>query len=372
MRVDPRFQVEVTHVNRQPIGSAAAPAAPPAGPTLPGDHSRITRGKRTTLQFSQTKLTRPLDPKTETDRLLFSESWRKARGKFQDPDLATLSQAEAELASFLAELDARGLSNHPQYQQLSRLRDSLRRISEREEGRKNPKDAKDPSPGLFAEVEESWNQLMGVVLGPGHHHQRLLRLLQEGNALAGQGRRESAIKAFQRALTLDPDHAEAHARLGKLLLESQRYPEAEAHLQRAVTTRPRDFDLHVSLGELYYHLGEPQLSQQAFGQAMVLNSRHSDPHAWLGILAYEQNRMPEAARSLEHAIALDPANAVARFYLAQLAYQLNDPLRANYQLQMVHRLEPKADLKRFAADTPALPSGNPDPQLDAHRWMPPK
>ncbi|MNR66906.1 hypothetical protein D3C85_1906310 [compost metagenome] len=63
---------------------------------------------------------------------------------------------------------------------------------------------------------------------------------------------------------------------------------------------------------------------------------------------------------------------MARFYLAQLAYQLNDPLRANYQLQMVHRLEPMADLQRFAADTPALPSGNPDPQLDAHRWIPPK
>ena len=369
MRVDPRFQVEVTHVNRQPIGSAVAPAVPTPGPTLPADHSRITRGFRTTLQFSQTKLTRPLNPQAETDRLNFSEAWSKARGKFRDPDLDTLGQAETELASFLAELDARGLQNHPQYQQLSRLRDSLRRLAEREESRSAPKSE---STGLLAEMDEAWNQLLGVVLGPGHHRQRLQRLLQDGATLAAGGRPEGAIKAFQRALMLDPDHAEANARLGKLLLEARRYPEAEAHLQRAATYRPRDFDLHVSLGELYYHLGENQLSQQAFGQAMILNSRHSDPHAWLGILAYEDNRMPEAARSLEHAVALDPANAVARFYLAQLAYQLNDPLRANYQLQMVNRLEPLTDLQRFAADTPALPAGNTDPQLEAHRWVPPR
>lgn len=369
MRVDPRFQVEVTHVNRQPVGQAAAPAMPAPGPTLPGDHSRITRGFRTTLQFSQTKLTRPLNQQAPTDRLHFSEAWRKARDKFQDPDLANLSQAESELASFLAELDARGLQNHPQYQQLFRLRDSLRRLAEREELRHAPKS---DTPGLLGEMEEAWNQLLGVVLGPGHHHQRLQRHLQDGATLAASGRRDPAIKAFKRALALNPDHAEANARIGKLLLEAQRYPEAETHLQRAATYRPRDFDLHVSLGELYYHLGESQLSQQAFGQAMILNSRHSDPHAWLGILAYEDNRMPEAARSLEHAVALDPANAVARFYLAQLAYQLNDPLRANYQLQMVNRLEPLADLQRFASDTPALPSGNPDPQLDAHRWSPPR
>jgi tetratricopeptide (TPR) repeat protein len=367
MRVDPRFQVEVTHVNRQPIGNAAAPPMPAPGPTLPGDHSRITRGHRTTLQWSQTKLTRPLENKVPTDSLNFSESWSKARDKFQDPDLANLSQAEAELGGFLAELDARGLQNHPQYQQLSRLRDSLRRLAEREEVRRAPKE----SEGLLGEMSEAWNQLLGVVIGPGHHQQRLQRYLQDGTTMAATGRRDAAIKSFKRALVLNPDHAEANARIGKLLLEAQRYPEAEAHLQRAVTYRPRDFDLHVSLGELYYHLGENQLSQQAFGQAMILNSRHSDPHAWLGILAYEENRMPEAARSLEHAVALDPANAVARFYLAQLAYQLNDPLRANYQLQMVNRLEPLADLQRFASDKPALPAGNPDPQLDAHRWIPP-
>lgn len=369
MRVDPRFQVEVTHVNRQPIGSAAAPPMPAPGPTLPGDHSRITRGFRTTLQFSQTKLTRPLESQTPTDQLHFSEAWRKARGKFQDPDLANLSQAEADLASFLAELDARGLQNHPQYQQLSRLRDSLRRLSEREEARYAPRAE---SQGLMAEVEEAWNQLMGVVIGPGHHHQRLQRFLRDGATLAASGRHDAAIKAYKRALLLNAEHPEANAKVGKLLLEARRYPEAEAHLQRAVTYRPRDFDLHVSLGELYYHLGENQLSQQAFTEALILNSRHSDPHAWLGILAYEDNRMPEAARSLEHAVALDPGNAVARFYLAQLAYQLNDPLRANYQLQMVHRLEPLADLNRFAADTPALPAGNADPQLDAHRWVPPR
>lgn len=369
MRVDPRFQVEVTHVNRQPVGNAAAPAMPPPGPTLPADHSRITRGFRTTLQFSQTKLTRPLNPQTETDRLNFSEAWSKARGKFADPDRDAIGQAETELAGFLAELEARGLKNHPQYEQLSRLRDSLRRLAEREDARQAPKSE---ATGLFAELDEAWNQLLGVVLGPGHLQNRMLRFLQDGATQAAAGRREGAVKAFQRALVLDPDHAEANARLGKLLLESRRYPEAEVHLQRAVTYRPRDFDLHVSLGELYYHLGESRLSEQAFGQAMVLNSRHSDPHAWLGILAYEENRMPEAARSLEHAVALDPGNAVARFYLAQLAYQLNDPLRANYQLQMVNRLEPMTDLRRFAADTPALAAGNADPQLDAHRWVPPR
>ncbi|HEX4104790.1 MAG TPA: tetratricopeptide repeat protein [Rhizomicrobium sp.] len=53
-----------------------------------------------------------------------------------------------------------------------------------------------------------------------------------GSALLASGRPEAAIGAYRRALTADPDCAEAHYHLGSLLSESGRVAEGFAHFMR--------------------------------------------------------------------------------------------------------------------------------------------
>lgn len=373
MRVDPRFNVEVTHVNNAPVPPPATPPGPPpeATPRMHADVSAVTRGVRTTQTWAKTRLTRTLDPTLDPDNLRLSENWRKVRTQpLVDPDARLVQETGEQLDSFLKELEERGLAKHPQYQQLSKLRESLKRIAEREARREQPRKEADEQ-NLGEAAEDLWDKLMELMLGPNANKNKAQERYEQGLSYAKQGKRKEAIRSFKRALESDPDHLDAHAKLGRLLLDTQRFADAERHLQHAASYRPRDYKLQLGLGELYYHLGESELSRQSFFQASQLASNHSDPHAWLGVLAYEQSRLGEAAMSLEKAVQMDPSNAVARFYLAQVAFQLNDPLRGNFQLQMVKRLNPTADLSRFQQGGSALASGSGDQGMQGYRWQSP-
>lgn len=57
-------------------------------------------------------------------------------------------------------------------------------------------------------------------------------LLSQGDALAESGRLDEAIGAYEQALALDPELAEAHYHLGSVLSETGRIAEGFAHLMR--------------------------------------------------------------------------------------------------------------------------------------------
>lgn len=314
MRVDPNFNVEVTHVNYQPVrGAVSSPAETPVEPRLPTDASRMTQGIRSQRSWPKTKFNQP--PTLDPDRLRLSDACRNLR-------------QEALLDESAQPLEAGA-------------------------GRES--------------LSDSWDKLLGLVFGPQIQQAKNQDRFQQAVALAKQGNSKDAMRLLKKVLHAEPENVEAHALLGHLALGAERYDEAERHLQHAASYHPADYALQMDLGELYYQLGESDLARQAFTQAARTESRHSDPQAWLGLMAYEAGDMEGAARSLERAVQLDPTHAIARYYLAQVAFQLNDPLRANYQLQMVKQLQPTADLERFESAGFSLPSGVPQP-LETRRW----
>jgi tetratricopeptide (TPR) repeat protein len=99
----------------------------------------------------------------------------------------------------------------------------------------------------------------------------------------------SSVEEFARALDFDSqlraqplDEAESFARLGDLLLHTERDAEAERYLLRALELDPRLASARVSLGAL----------------------------------RLRQNRVAEACEELRAGVAADPANHLAHFYLA--------------------------------------------------------
>ncbi len=99
---------------------------------------------------------------------------------------------------------------------------------------------------------------------------------------------EDADDAYRRALALEPEHADAHLNLGRLLHEDGDLEAAEEHFRRAVEARPDDataaFDLGVALEDL--------------------------------------ERLPEAAAAYERALALDSGYADAHYNLAGICEKL--------------------------------------------------
>jgi tetratricopeptide (TPR) repeat protein len=104
------------------------------------------------------------------------------------------------------------------------------------------------------------------------------------------GAPEQARVAYENALRLDPDHAEAHVNLGRLLHEQGDAAGAEARYRAALEARPDD-------------------ATAAFN---------------LGVALEDRGRLREAREAYERAVELDPADSDAHFNAAHLCDRLHD------------------------------------------------
>jgi tetratricopeptide (TPR) repeat protein len=113
-----------------------------------------------------------------------------------------------------------------------------------------------------------------------------------------------AIAAYRRALALEPDHADAHVNLGRLLHESGDAAAAEPHYAAALAARPDD-------------------GTAAFN---------------LGVALEDMRRLPEALLAYQKAVKVDPDNADAHFNAASLAEKLGRPAEALRHLRTYRKL----------------------------------
>jgi len=93
---------------------------------------------------------------------------------------------------------------------------------------------------------------------------------------------EEAQRAYERAIRLDPDHADAHINLGRLL-----------HEQRA-----------------------PALAEKHYRRALEIDSANALAAFDLGVALEDLGRLAEAIGAYERALELDPSNADAHYNLA--------------------------------------------------------
>jgi len=70
-------------------------------------------------------------------------------------------------------------------------------------------------------------------------------------------RRAKGRRCFERALALEPDHPEANCNLAILLEEEGRLAEALAHYERALAGEPASADVHASIALVCEKLGRP-------------------------------------------------------------------------------------------------------------------
>ena len=130
----------------------------------------------------------------------------------------------------------------------------------------------------FVEAEEILHRALEI--DPGHKGSRremakLLRL---------QERREEALQAYHALLEIDPDYALAHAFIGDILVQLQRYDEAVTPLSKALTfikaapsltpDLPTAHSIHILLGTALRELGRTGAGEAHFRQALALEPRN--------------------------------------------------------------------------------------------------
>jgi Flp pilus assembly protein TadD len=88
-----------------------------------------------------------------------------------------------------------------------------------------------------------------------------------GLILAEEGRNEDAAKAFQKAIGIKPDWAEAHSLLGSALAQSGNLNEAEKELRKAVQVKPDYAEGWNYLGQFLKDHGKQAEAEAAFAKA---------------------------------------------------------------------------------------------------------
>jgi predicted CXXCH cytochrome family protein len=120
-----------------------------------------------------------------------------------------------------------------------------------------------------------------------------------GRALEDSGAAD-ARRAYEEAIRIKPNYAEAHYYLGTLLGRSGDRKGGEKHLLAAVRYNPSLADAYNNLGNLAAQAGQAEKAVAYFGKTVALNPEHYAAHLNLGMALAELGR-PEAASHFRQA-----------------------------------------------------------------------
>jgi Flp pilus assembly protein TadD len=115
-----------------------------------------------------------------------------------------------------------------------------------------------------------------------------------------------AVRAFKRAIELDPADAVPRYQLGVLQSDQGLLPQAEENLRVAVEAVPDEPDYLSALGFNYYRAGKNELAIETLEKALDAGAENENAFVALGYLYYEDGRLEESRNAFARILDLDP------------------------------------------------------------------
>jgi serine/threonine protein kinase/Flp pilus assembly protein TadD len=128
-----------------------------------------------------------------------------------------------------------------------------------------------------------------------------------------QGPLPNILAAYRRAVTLDPQYAEAWNNLGNVLTATRQYQEAEAAFRRAEVARPGYTRASFNRAVLFDQQGRIDEAIEVYRQIIASDAEYAEAHYNLAHdLAYHKGRFAESRESLERGLRFVPASEPSR------------------------------------------------------------
>ncbi len=142
-----------------------------------------------------------------------------------------------------------------------------------------------------------------------------------------------ARRAFEEALVLDPEHEDALAGLGEVLMRMGQTPAAVKAFRRILELGySDDVELMLQVGRALFREGLMEEAKEYFEIAVQQTPENAEAIAMVG---YTQHRLGDedaAIETLRRALQLDPEHCEARIYLGNILYDQGEYEAALYQL----------------------------------------
>jgi tetratricopeptide (TPR) repeat protein len=181
----------------------------------------------------------------------------------------------------------------------------------------------------------------------GHPQEALTHLEAARDMLAGEarlwnylglayhqlGRATEAQQAYQQALTLDNNLAEARYNRGWLYFEQENHPAALNEFITFVKLRPTSAEGWTRLGIQQVRVKRYEDAEQSLNNALRLQPKNPAANNALGMVQAARRRTREASAQFNEALLQDPAYAPAKLNLGVLALQSGDRAGAAQHLR---------------------------------------
>jgi eukaryotic-like serine/threonine-protein kinase len=124
---------------------------------------------------------------------------------------------------------------------------------------------------------------------------------------------QSSRESCEQALRLDDKLAAAHECLGTLYTGTGRYEDAVPEFERALHSEPTNDDAYRGLARAYERLGKLSQAEKTYQQAIELRPHYWATYSWLGAFYYNRTRYHEAAEMFSKVISIAP-NSFRGYY----------------------------------------------------------
>jgi len=145
-----------------------------------------------------------------------------------------------------------------------------------------------------------------------------------GARLAEAGKLTCAVAAFQEAIRLDPNSAEAHYDLGVAFVRLQQLRQGMEQFQLALKSKPDSIQIRNSLGAVLLDMGQAAAAQAEFEAAVQVDPKSVFALDHLAQALSLQRHYAAAIRYWSRALALQPGSPDLMLSLGIATYQNGD------------------------------------------------
>ena len=193
------------------------------------------------------------------------------------------------------------------------------------------------------------------------------------------GERNEALEQIDRLLNESEQDASLHNTLGRMFMDMEMLPEAEAAFRAALDIAPDDFDALWNLGNLMQFIARLQDAEQFYRDSTIHHPGRELGHLSLGSLLLTCGRPEDARTSLVRAVELasDDLGALNHLGIAEtacgcfdaaeatfrraLTVQPDDPTALHHLGRLLHRSGQSGNAEDMLRRAVAVSSDNPRP-----------
>ncbi len=227
-----------------------------------------------------------------------------------------------------------------------------------------------------SEAQAQFQQLLGVAIQAAQaavaydptnyqNHLTLGRIFEAVVPLNIEGAYDSAKKAYDAGLAVNPESPEIYLVLARLEVANKNNEAAKAFIAQALEKKNDYADAYFLLSQIQIADNDVPNAINSVSAAATLTPNDPGIFFQLGLLYYNQKNFQNSALALERAVTLNPQYANAKYFLGLSYYENKDTARAIQQFKDIEATNPEnEDVKTIIANleagkAPIPPAANP-------------